>query len=824
MQRRQFLALSAAGGVALGTGGIAFATPSGPAAAAVVVTDISPTTDAAALFTVLETFLDDGLWVTCALRAPKEGAVDGYAGIVQGLLALGPGVELAIEVPDLGSLSPHFQGRAVFEARKRLAALAGDGQMVAVRTVLCDTSEAPTDPVGVRSAGVRNVLVRPETGGPSRSEAWANGVARFSGGSTLTPRSAALHHGGGGNLHLFHVSAEDLSGLAEADLKRWASNLASAFFDAELNGEMVAMPVSELQLRDDFGFTRQVAVRLMGESKAMLDLAGQVGELGIPVLQESDPGVRGYWVLEPGEEEMRSGVIALSDFTCAPGGNLSVKEDTPLPAGIAVMPVAGSDATAGLDDCAVLELRDLPLETPAAPGEPLIPSGAQDDVIISIHPGAVDAPGAAPALLAGLEALGQDGITRFVPLDQLVNTVLSHDPIERRFRRTRAATLGARLEAAAVPSEEAARFMEDARLAWAFFETFTDPNTGLCPATANVHTGDDALTWVTMWDVGSQVNALVAAHRLGLVETDAFETAVRRILYQIAGRRSQGRLLPHGVIRTDLVRRGSTDFDGCDAGRLLAALDNLRRHSDLDDEIAGLVASWDLDQIVIDETIYSVTNGALSSTYKSHCAHYAARAFGRWGLEAKSPYQTLDGRAEADGRMAMLEAVAGIGPLGAEPLLLEALELGMSPESAWLADVLHVAQVEEFEETGALMAVSEMPIRREPWFVYLGLQLGREAREWGIDVVGGVEKYRTKEFLDQNMALSTKAAFLWAAYQPGNYADALVKFVRERARLPIGFASNVSESEEAAPFTDLNTNAVILEAIAHKLVGDASVP
>ncbi|MCB1331252.1 MAG: DUF3131 domain-containing protein, partial [Maritimibacter sp.] len=268
--------------------------------------------------------------------------------------------------------------------------------------------------------------------------------------------------------------------------------------------------------------------------------------------------------------------------------------------------------------------------------------------------------------------------------------------------------------------EAAALYREDARLAWAFFERFTDPNTGLAPATANVNTGGDALTWVTMWDVGSQINALVAAQRLGLIEADAVETAAAKILNQIAGARAEGRLLPNGVIRTDVLRSGSSDFDGCDAGRLLAALDNLRRNSGLGDEIEALVASWDLDQIVVDETIYSVAGGALKSTFKSHCAHYAARAFGRWGLTAASPYQTLDGRPEADGHMAMLEAVATIGPLGAEPLLLEALELGPSPESTWLAEVLHVAQVEEYEETGTLMAVSEMPIQREPWFVYLG--------------------------------------------------------------------------------------------------------
>lgn len=825
MHRRRFLALSAATGFVLGVGRVGVAAPAGPAAAAVVVTDISPSTDAAALFAVLEAFGRGGLAVTCALGAPDDGAPESYAPIVQGVLALGPAIEIALDLPELGILSPYFQGRAVFEARRRLAVLTGGDPPVEVRSVLCRQVEDPTNPVGVRSAGARDVLVRPVTSGPIFSEAWANGVARFSGGTWLAPDAATLPPEGDGAYRLFYLSADRLAEFPEDALRRWAAELAAAFLDAELRGAMTAMPVSELQLRDNFGFTRHVALRLVGDSPELRMLAGKLAQRGVRVLTEPGPATAGYWVPEPGRAGGATSAIALGQVICDPAADLSLPGAQALPPGIAVLPVAGPEGTPGIDACAVLELRDLPVTAPVPSNSSLLPPGGQDDLVISIHPGALAGPGAERVLLAALDRLTQDGVTRFASLDGLVNTVLSQDPIEARFRRTRAAALSPDPAPAAFTPQNAALYRDDARLAWAFFEAFTDPNTGLCPATANVNTGGDALTWVTMWDVGSQINALVAAHCLGLIETAGFEAGARRIVHQIAGARSQGRLLPNGVIRTDVVRSGSSDFDGCDAGRLLAALDNLRRNSTLDDEIAALVASWDLDQIVIDGKIYSVTDGALKSTFKSHCAHYAARAFARWGLAAGSPYQTLAGRSEADGRMAMLEAVARIGPLGAEPLLLEALELGPSPESAWLADVLHVAQVEEYEETGRLMAVSEMPIQRAPWFVYLGLQLGRDPREWGIDVVGGGAEYQSREFLEQNMALSTKAAYLWAACRPGAYADALVAFVRAHARLRIGFASNVSAGEEvvAAPFTDLNTNAVILEAIAYKLLGDGAV-
>jgi len=67
------------------------------------------------------------------------------------------------------------------------------------------------------------------------------------------------------------------------------------------------------------------------------------------------------------------------------------------------------------------------------------------------------------------------------------------------------------------------------------------------------------------------------------------------------------------------------------------------------------------------------------------------------------------------------------------------------------------------------------------------------------------------------MAVSSKAAFLWAAYHPGAYADALIAHIREKARLEIGFASNVNTATGLATqnYTDLNTNGIILQAIAH---------
>ncbi|MCB1155468.1 DUF3131 domain-containing protein, partial [bacterium] len=324
---------------------------------------------------------------------------------------------------------------------------------------------------------------------------------------------------------------------------------------------------------------------------------------------------------------------------------------------------------------------------------------------------------------------------------------------------------------------------------------------------------------VTMWDVGSNLNAIVAAAELGLIDRKQAETTFKRIFPNIVGRSTDGRLLPQGWIRTDRHRWGIRDFDGCDGGRLLSSLDNMRRRFGMGKTIEKLVASWDLDKIVVGGEIQSVIERKFVSTYASHCAHYAALGFRRWGLTPASPYETFATRAPGDDEMALLETVAAIGPLGTEPLLLEAMELGMSPESGYLAEVLITAMEEEFTANNRLICPSETPLDHEPWFIYQGLELGSGPRGWRLDTVGHQPQYMTEAMADKLMSFSTKAAFLWAAYRPSSFTRKLLSFARENGRDEVGFMSgiNVKTQRPMRHYTDLNTNAIILQAIAHML-------
>ena len=124
--------------------------------------------------------------------------------------------------------------------------------------------------------------------------------------------------------------------------------------------------------------------------------------------------------------------------------------------------------------------------------------------------------------------------------------------------------------------------------------------------------------------------------------------------------------------------------------------------------------------------------------------------------------------------------------------------------------------------TGKLACVSEGPINREPWFVYQGFQIGKVEAPWTFETLDPSPRFQTKGFIRAVDMLNSKAAFLWNAYRPVEYNDLLIAQVREKAKgSSLGFSPGVfsvtGKPEQA--YSDINTNGVILQAIAYRLNG-----
>ena len=811
----------------------------------VVVHDVTPESSIAHQLALFDAFSERGLPFTCVVRPEDaEGRAmrgqDRLAALLAGYTLQGRGIDVAGYVPDISARSEYFQGRLIRDAHATLrASLSGNRAPRDAQTLLqvaaCDDIAKPKSPSGVRSAGVKTLLAIPTNDKPVTSELWPNGVVRLYGGTRVALgryRAGGLRFQPEATQSLFYISAADLEAHSPSRVADGAVAFAGDLLASENTGRNSVQRAADLQLRDSYGFQRSIAVHLTrparGDAALMQgfdQILTDLTEQGIFASVGDQAGVfaperkADYWL--PQATGAESDPLLPVTRACLGGiVRAPFAPDRALPAGHSLAFGDAATAVPGFDECAVLWLPSFEVATSDTAATLSDHVGRTNDLVISIRAEAMVQPFARNALINQLKLLASDGITRFVPLHVLGQMMMPQGAEIERQRRTQAAMPDTTTRRPRRSDSHRAALMEDARIAWSYIERNTNRTTGLCPATVNsALAGGEGHAAVTMWDVGSHINGLVAAAQLGLISEREFKQRIAKILPQIRGRKSQGRLLPQGWLRVDRNKWGTKDFDGSDAGRLLASLENLRRYAGMEDRLSALVNSWDLDKIVVDGEVHSVTDGEMTSVYRSHSAHYSVRAFRAWGVDVKSPYEVFQGRSDYDDQMALLEASAWIGPIGAEPLLLEAMELGMSRESAYLAEVLFAAQVEEHAETGRLIAVSEGPIDVSPWFTYQGLQLDATERTWALDTVGYEPQYADPDFWRDNLVISSKAAFLWAAYRPHDYSHKLLDYVREKSRFEGGFASSIfsKTGRVTKGYSDLNTNGVILQAVAHAM-------
>ena len=166
--------------------------------------------------------------------------------------------------------------------------------------------------------------------------------------------------------------------------------------------------------------------------------------------------------------------------------------------------------------------------------------------------------------------------------------------------------------------------------------------------------------------------------------------------------------------------------------------------------------------------------------------------------------------------MALLYTASRIGPIGAEPALLEVLDRGRSASADYLADVLFAAQADLFDRTGQLVFPSESPLDRPPWFAFQGFDIGSAEDPWTIKFDSTEPEFQTAAFKRDTRANSSKAAYLWHALRPGALSHLMVAGTRSVARSSFGFLSAVylANQRPTQMYSDLNTNSVILQSIA----------
>ena len=799
-----------------------------------LIDGIGPATPADLLSAFADPFLDGEVPIALVLSPPLPTNPDLPAAVVATLrrllLSAPDRVEPVLSLPGLSDLPSYFQRRTTSESLHWLAGLVADATYPSPLTIATDAA-TPAKFDTLRCLGIRAVL---SLGAPPpvTSTGCASLAVCLNGATTIavagtpdpaTPINAALAGPGWAQIGLSLAGIERAS-LADVTLRGQRAFDAIAR-EMERGRRFVALPRDHaLWFGEDQ--SRYVAIRLDDTSDSAIASSSLKARMKAQGLQFTDTVPPGP---QTGDQWPEGACVDLSLASpaniiaeiprsavplCATAGSPTQDLSPAVAAAIDLLVVPGAYATF---DGRGLLIRG---ETPMAEAASLLKdANRMRDAVLSIGPKDYGTPAALAATVDTLRRIHADPATKLVDVMGFLQATVTSDVVFNLLRDSRRDAV----EPADPDPLSAEDWMADARQAWTFFERFTNPATGLCVDTADAQ-GDDA--WLqrelTMWDLGSLISAVMAAQELGLISDADFIARAEKLVQALPVAEIGGRLLPSEVISTETGKPLSGDFNACDTGRLLSVLRELDAHPLTLGLAEAKTRRWDLQSVIAAKHVHSVVRGALVDRFRSHCAHYTARAFRDRGYDVASPYDVPELASQTDHEMLLLQSVGDLGALGAEPLLFEALEMGLSKPSNLLASVLFTAQRRTFETTGTLSCVSEAPLNRAPWFTYQGLNISAAEERWMVNAASGAERFETPEFRTATALVNTKAAYLWAAYRPGPYSTLLTRHVRTKARLDgTGFSPGVfaATGESMPGYADINTNGVVLEAIAFILRG-----
>jgi hypothetical protein len=849
MRRRSFLTLVAAGPLAARAAWAQEIVPPPPTQVLLTIAGIGAETDAGALGNVLSTLVVRGVPVNLVVdTSATTTGLDAQSEIAQLIRHYGqsfPGlVEIVAWAADLGSLPPYRAARLARETRRSLfaALFPGATPHALPRPVQCIACKAPLDSNAASatlSAGFRCVLELPVAGPDFRLRQNVVVNARLDRfgllsllGGEMTPiiRSAAVLAAPRRDpqRHLI-LDAAEISRTPADQLGAAAQEIATLLSDATLDLAMLAILASDVQIRSETAFRRRVALHVLvpeGDDASalsrVLTAQGIPFSLGaMPADATADlPGDLSYWIPldTPAEAEIGPDTAFASlpvDRIALAGPGAARPGDTRF--GVVIRAVRGA-GDAGLTEDAEFAVPILALAGSEG-GEDGLHLWTQGDGVVLVLAAAFRDDAARNALGVALrKALVQPDI-QLVTLPRFGAEALPKEPLLPMLLLGR----GRAFEPASRPelpdADEEAALMQDARAAWGYFAANTNRATGLCPATAFTATGPGAdFVAVSMWEIGSHLNALIAAVDLGLIADDDFTQGVGRIIGAV-DRASRKRLvLPPETIDSG-TGKGTTRFNSFDTARLLIALHRVAAHRLAPKGIADLVASWDFAAVLRDRRLHSRREGKLIDDFGSNYALYAASGMRLWGFDVASPMDDVAGLDSADAQERLLALTSSFGVLGAEPTLLHLLEMGSLPGVEFLADCLDGIQRRLAAQAGRPAAPSESPLDRSPWFTYQGFDLRRPSDPWRVEFAAYATDPSWQGKLDGLKATSTKAAYLWLAVRPNAVSRALVRSIRSLARHELGFDSAVYflSQKSTLGYADLNTNAVILQSIAHLL-------
>ncbi|GEM_PF-1582712 len=353
-----------------------------------------------------------------------------------------------------------------------------------------------------------------------------------------------------------------------------------------------------------------------------------------------------------------------------------------------------------------------------------------------------------------------------------------------------------------------------ARTAWSYFQNFTNSSTGLAVYS-------DGENRITPWEIGAQMNAIICAMRLGLVDAGEATHLLNRALHTIAGL-PRHKALPcarYDIVNAQSMRKSA---NAPQTFRLVAAFIAVAHYfPEFAPEIALILSRWKLRKYIRSGNLRLLPCGhrvAAPEYGAADClgfGQYAARAACLVGLKADVAGELRDhlGACRINGILIPIDKRHRDDQLlmSTVPLCLEAFGFGFCKDGRALALAMFLAQKKHFQLTGTLTALAPVPTERTSETINQGLSAT------GPD--GILCRIHGGENRADLRCVSTAAAFCHWAVAGGAYGQKLLDAVDILATQNGWQAGLFNHDARPNSVLSLNTNAVILEAIHFKCFG-----
>lgn len=361
------------------------------------------------------------------------------------------------------------------------------------------------------------------------------------------------------------------------------------------------------------------------------------------------------------------------------------------------------------------------------------------------------------------------------------------------------------------------QYLRSARIAWKYFQRNYQPATGL-------YNGLDLYAVTTVWEIGTSLAALNAAHHLGIITDAEFKQRTGLMLQTLSSMDLYNNELPNKLYFADSARMVGEDqkptstgigWNGPDIARLLLWLKKTAsKHPEFKPICDKIFLRLRTERLVNDANITSLSVYLNKEKIENQTGFglpsYAAEALKLWELDA---WKVRDYRPQLGSK-----SIYGInvpfnksGPaISSTPFTLLLMEFGRTDtEQDRMIRSIYEVQAARYQKTGKLTAADAGRIDRSPWRAQSAIITSGGKNEWQC----------LSPYSDKPLPLfwsSTATAFCWDALYNTAYTRKLVQELTPLHDKNKGFMAGKYDNGETNKAITLETNGLILEAAMYR--------